>query len=437
MQFQDRGYRVPPQIASPTNARSGGLLGAWQSLTTPREPGPPATFEQRERVRRGRLLSTIALGFAVVMLIGLPIGLTDPGTLFSILGSLALTFFVLLMNRAGWVTAAGILFVVAAEGQFIFSILAAPGGKLDLIYLPLYSLLAFGLLIGVSVLPPFMVFVIAAANTLFVIADITFQPATPAVQAILNSSDRYTVVAQPVGLYLITSIVAFLWVRSTTAAIRRADRAEEIAALEHTLADQKRQLDVGIQQILQTHVRAANGDYTARAPLGQDNLLWQIASSLNNLLSRLQRTGQAEYQLRRTDEEIRRLASAIDDAQAGRKPIWPAPTGTSADLILDRIRGSRRAAQPMSQDQRPPSGASQPMSGFPAGGPLSWQEPMAPAPQPPSAWPDQMSQGSQPAEPAQNGGWPPQQDSGWQMGPPMGEPPAQDANPWAFPQDER
>ena len=120
------------------------------------------------------------------------------------------------------------------------------------------------------------------------------------------------------------------------------------------MADQKRQLDIGIQQILQTHVRAANGDYSARAPLGQDNILWQIASSLNNLLSRLQRSGQAEHQLRRTDEEIRRLAAAIDDAQAGRKPIWPAPTGTAADLILERIRGGRRSApQPVVQEQPP------------------------------------------------------------------------------------
>src|SRR5690349_22119005 len=47
--------------------------------------------------------------------------------------------------------------------------------------------------------------------------------------------------------------------------------------------------------LFRSHVRAANGDYTARAPLGQDNLLWQIASSLNNLLSRLQRSRSEEH----------------------------------------------------------------------------------------------------------------------------------------------
>jgi hypothetical protein len=229
-------------------------------------------------------------------------------------------------------------------------------------------------------------------------------------------------------------------VRGTDQAIRRADRAEEIASLEHTLADQKRQLDIGIQQILQTHVRAANGDYSARAPLGQDNILWQIASSLNNLLSRLQRSGLAEHQLRRTDEEIRRLAAAIDDAQAGRKPIWPAPTGTAADLILERIRGGRRSApQPVVQEQPQ---ASQPMSGFP-GGPRSGWPDAAPQQMPSaqggaSGWPDQMAPTQQPMEPAQNGGWPgqqPAQNGGWPE--PAGDQGAQDANPWAFPQDER
>jgi len=92
------------------------------------------------------------------------------------------------------------------------------------------------------------------------------------------------------------------------------------------------------------------------------------------ILSRLQRSGQAEHHLRRTDEEIRRLAAAIDDAQAGRKPIWPAPTGTAADLILERIRGGRRSA-PQSVIQEQPL-ASQPMSGFPGGPRSGWPEAM-------------------------------------------------------------
>src|SRR5262249_7466284 len=118
---------------------------------------------------------------------------------------------------------------------------------------------------------------------------------------------------------LFSSIGAF----SVERAILRADRAEAFALLEHQIADQKRQLDVGIQQILQTHVRAANGDFQARAPQMPGSVLWQISASLNNLLGRLQRAGTAEFRLQRTEEELARLAAALRDAQAGRRPIWP------------------------------------------------------------------------------------------------------------------
>src|SRR5262245_37128068 len=148
-----------------------------------------------------------------------------------------------------------------------------------------------------------------------------------------------SLIGRPIALQIIVATVAFLWVKGSDEAIRRADRTEELAALEQSFAEQRRQLELGVQQILETHVRAANGDYSARAPLSQDNLLWQVAASLNNLLSRLQRSGQADHLLRRTEEELRRLAGAIDDARQGRRPIWPAPSGTLADPIIMRITG--------------------------------------------------------------------------------------------------
>src|SRR5260370_36787027 len=143
------------------------------------------------------------------------------------------------------------------------------------------------------------------------------------------------------ALELVPALGGYLWVRGPGAAVRRAERAEEIDALEHMIAEQKRQLDIGVQQILQTHIRAANGDFGARAPLGQDNALWQISSSLNNLLARLQRAGNAEYRLQRTEEELQRLAAALQDAQSCRRPILPAPSGTSVHPISEIItRGS-------------------------------------------------------------------------------------------------
>jgi hypothetical protein len=118
--------------------------------------------------------------------------------------------------------------------------------------------------------------------------------------------------------------------------------------MEHRLLEQKRQLEYGIDQILQTHVRVANGDFGARAPLTQDNVLFQIGSSLNNLLNRLGRAAQSEYVMKRTVDEIHRLRDSLQAARSGRKPLWPAPSGTPVDMLLDVIAGPARgpAIQP-------------------------------------------------------------------------------------------
>lgn len=117
------------------------------------------------------------------------------------------------------------------------------------------------------------------------------------------------------------SIVAFLWVRGATQALLRADHAEEIARLEHDMAlqaevvtDQKQRLDASIQRIVETHTRVANGDFSARVPLTDDNILWQISGPLNNLIVRLQRSRQdattfrqMQIALQEAHEEIARL----------------------------------------------------------------------------------------------------------------------------------
>jgi hypothetical protein len=72
--------------------------------------------------------------------------------------------------------------------------------------------------------------------------------------------------------------------------------------------------------LLQTQVRAANGDLMARANLSQDNLLWQVGVSLNALLTRLQKAGRqasrAEYENQQLREEVARLAEALREARA-------------------------------------------------------------------------------------------------------------------------
>lgn len=159
-------------------------------------------------------------------------------------------------------------------------------------------------------------------DILFIIAVILFQPHTPELNMLLASGMALDVVAQPIALQIIVALVTYLWVRSAQRAIARADRAEEIAELKQREAERTHQLETGIQQLLQTQVRAANGDLMARAHLSQDNMLWQVGVSLNMLLTRLQKSGReasrAEYENQQLRKEVARLISSVREVRADR-----------------------------------------------------------------------------------------------------------------------
>jgi hypothetical protein len=174
---------------------------------------------------------------------------------------------------------------------------------------------------AVSFLPPWWVFVVAAGNCLFTLYVLRFMPTTGELHEVLKVA--FPGIFTPIVLGQgIVSIVAFLWVRGATLALLRAERAEEIAKLEHDMvlqgaeevAEQKQQLDASIRSIVEVHTRVANGDFDARVPLTQDNVLWQISGSLNNLLARVQRlrqdaakVQQVQIALKEAHDEIARL----------------------------------------------------------------------------------------------------------------------------------
>jgi hypothetical protein len=168
------------------------------------------------------------------------------------------------------------------------------------------------------------VFVVAFGNCLFTLYALTYLPRTVEVDAILAFA--FASVVTPIILsQMMVSVVAYLWVKGTIQALLRADRAEQIAVLEHDLAKQaeeatqeKQKLEASIHMIVETHTRVANGDFNARVPLTQGNVLWQISGSLNNLLARLQRfrqdaaeLPQVRGELHQAREEITRLTQLL------------------------------------------------------------------------------------------------------------------------------
>jgi hypothetical protein len=143
--------------------------------------------------------------------------------------------------------------------------------------------------------------------------------------------------------------------------MRRANRAEEVNKLSQALAEQQRfaleekqQLEESIQQIVAVHTQVANGNFSARVPLTQKNVLWSIGGSLNNLLSRLQHWRQDALQLQRTQEAIQKVLFDIHQAEAQGVQPQLRRTGTSIDpLLAEFVSWTARYPTPQAHSTNP------------------------------------------------------------------------------------
>lgn len=341
----------------PAYVRRHGLMAWWLDLTAPPLPNRVLPISERERLRKAELTSYSILAIFCFLIALVSNSLASPSTGEAV-GLMAVGLLIAgVLNRLGKTRSAAYLIPSLMMLVIALAIVGNRAG-LDLILVRAYDLFVLPIfltsLIGDRKAP----WIFALVAIAFIVGDFSVQHHAlttghgaigfDTIQYEINAVSWWGAINRSVALAIFAAFFGWLGARSVDNAIARADTAEELAALEHTVAQQRRQLETGVQQILETHVRVANGDFSARAPMNQDNLLWQIAASLNNLLGRLQKAGQAEHQYRRTEDEMRRLAAAIDDVQAGRHPIWPALAGTPADLIIERLAGrGRRPSPPM------------------------------------------------------------------------------------------
>lgn len=363
----------PPQL---------GLWHWWQTLTGPGDDAPQQTLEERARLRRARLSSVVIAGMLVLAALALPLGLQDPthATLGAVAIMFAATIIAAVCNRFGQATIAGGIIVAVLMLALLGAVVGAK--QIDWVYLPAFDLLAIVVVVSATLLLRWQMWIVTTIAAGLVVIVFEIQPKAPATQSLSDFVQQYGVyplVARPIILMVVVALLLQLLSRALEREVRRADRAEELAQLEHEVAEQRRQLEIGVQELLSTHVRAANGDFSARAPMNQGNALWQVSASLNNLLARLQKTGQSEFQLKRTDQEIDRLADALLQAREGRRPIWPAPTGTRVDRLLDVL---------LSPTRQPPIGhfpaqmghqSAPRLQGNPGGQP-GWENPWQSAP---------------------------------------------------------
>lgn len=350
------------------------ILQWWYRISSPPEPPASASFQERELFRRGRTGSQISVFLFLLIFISYPAALAGSSYLLIAILTANLIFLViaLVLNRLKMVNIAGILVVLGVIAGPIANILTTPGG-VNTSVLPIFGLLVLPLMCAASFLPPAWVFVVAAGNCLFTLYTLRLMPNSGELHEVLKVA--FPGIFTPIILSQgIVAIVAFLWVRGAKLAILRADRAEEIAALEQREIEQqqlqiekKQQLDADIQLILQTHMEVARGNFSARAPLGKENILWRIAYSLNNLLARLQSYSQMQEQyqrlqeenyrlhtvlqsnvttqneLQRTREATNRLVEVLKQSKNGYIPTSSLHSGTVIDTIADELFKSTKA----------------------------------------------------------------------------------------------
>ena len=337
---------APPEMIEPEPRKDKRLIQLWNALTTLPEAPPDADLAQREAVRRSRLTSNVLFFFVVMVVALLPACYIAPGHSYFWL-DLALavaSIFALALNRQGYTLAAGIL--VNLAGFSILTIALFTTIPFDETTLQGYDMYVIVELLAVSLLPMRSIFLVAVMSMLCIIGTLIYMPHTAVLDADLHKR-LLIIIARPVGTLFLVAGVAYILATTMAKAIERAGRAELIAQFqrkfaeqEHALVEeQKRELDVGIGQILHTHVAVANGNLHARAPLTRDNMLWQIARALNTLLVRFQRAAQAEAELRRVEQAVAYYVNSIQQAEQDHQ-LPALPLGrTHLDPLIAALQG--------------------------------------------------------------------------------------------------
>ncbi len=327
-------------------------LAWWYRLTTPAPPhGRLATLREREQIRRGRLASIIlAVQLLFIELPVIPVVLHAPNhaiVLPWLLGCIAALLAAFVFNRHGHLTVAGLLMVASIEVTVGIKILTVPGG-ISVFYLPQFDILVQPILIAVALLAPWSAFAVAGCNIVFVIAALTAGPHAPdLVAALHNPAQVGDVFAVPIMTQILTAFFGWIIVKNLLDALKRADQAEQLAALEHMLAESRReaearntQLEEGMQAIVTTIQQVSNNQPGQRIALPPEHLLWPLAMQLNLFLDRYQRARGAEGENMVVRMAIDELAQEIYRAtQEGRPLRLPPRRNTPLDAILVALSG--------------------------------------------------------------------------------------------------
>jgi hypothetical protein len=311
--------------------RSFDFFEWWHRLTTPVGPPVNASFTRRDHYRQAHVFSNVAFFLIAVLAFSIPVCLFSPSPymLYIACAEMVISCICLLLNRMGKIMTAGIVQVVSFEVILTSVILIM--APLNGASIQILDLFIIGELLAATLLPVRYMLLVALYNSLFIWLNISASSNNP--EMILP------LLIRTVGLQFMVAGITSIYMHNTTQAIISGDQAETLAMLEHTLIEQRKELETGIEQILQTHVAVANGNPNVRVPLAQDHMLWQIARAFNNLLVRFQRALVSERELQRVEDAVTSTVNIIQKSAQQRQQVHIPFTHTAIDPLIASIQG--------------------------------------------------------------------------------------------------
>lgn len=328
-----------------------GWFEWYYRLFAPPAASLDASLKEREVARRGRLASIIMVLSLLLILPALaasfhPGSNNNPFVIPILLFAMALQISGIIFNKLGYITIAGALCVITTEIGNATAITTNPAG-MTVWTLGMFSLMVQPELFAASLLPPRSIFMVALANICFFIFFFFGTPHAPDLVEQIRLQGDFALLLQPCILQAVIAVVAYVWVQSANQAIRKADRATEVARLQQELLKQQhvneqhqQELDYAISLIEHVHQRVANGDLSARVPLTENNaLLLSIGGKFNILLQRYQRRMHSEAQISRVMQNmiygIQENTAVVEHSRHQEKPqVELRRTATPLDGLL-------------------------------------------------------------------------------------------------------
>lgn len=193
-----------------------------------------------------------------------------------------------------------------------------------------------------SLMPPAAAIVTAIIDSVIIVLINLFQHQTPAFQLAIHQKNVYAMsLILPIALQIGVAIIIYTIMRNLIGALNRAEEAEQIVQLqkqitiyERARAEEKQQLEDGIALIARVHAQIANGNLDVRVPLGAEDILWQVAVPLNNLLNRVQNWKDNADRYELTQRAITSVIKDIQQARAYHQQVPLQRTGTPIDPLL-------------------------------------------------------------------------------------------------------